>query len=101
MVEINYKFEIDDSAEAELFMKTVNDFVHWLESQDPGERLIGRDVNLIVRTAMNDQGRLCREVVFYNREGATSFLKLWRRVSRTQRMFPQPDIETGQMRRAV
>lgn len=80
MVELQFSFNEDDIQDADLFLKTVDDFVLWLSDQDEMDLPFEKDLGIMVRTKYAHEGQIYREIAFESRSGAAFFLKFWRRV---------------------
>jgi len=80
MVELQFSFNDDDVRGADLFLRTVDDFVLWLSEQEEANLAFEKDLSIMVRTKYAIEGQICREIAFEDRSGAAVFLKFWRRV---------------------
>ena len=79
MVELQFRFDETASIESDLFLKTIDDFILWLDQQEDEALPFSKDMGIMVRSRCSPDGQLHREIEFQSRSGAAVFLKLWRR----------------------
>lgn len=80
MVELQFSFEDTAQAASDLFLKTVDDFIIWLEQQDDELLPYDAEMGIMVRSRYSPEGQLHREIEFQTQTGAALFLKLWDKV---------------------
>lgn len=100
MVALEFTFNDEGHLHSELLLKTIDDFVVWLEQQDEAHLPCSKDLGITMKTRYEADGTLLRELAFESRTGAAIFLKLWRRVRQNEITPLQSAVEAGQIGRA-